>query len=128
MFNVMGVIKFLIKLVWELPSNLLALILIPFLGVDKFDFDWKNGIVIVTMSYAGAMTLGCFIFVRKEDWYLLEHEYGHIRQGWVLGPLYLLVIGLPSIIWCMIYKYTGKEYEWFYTEHWLMKKKEEKEE
>ena len=30
---------------------------------------------------------------------LLVHEYGHTIQSLVLGPLYLLVVGLPSIIW-----------------------------
>lgn len=116
----MGVLKFIIKLIWELPSNIVAILLFFFLGVDRFDFDSKKGIVIVTMSYQGGLTLGCFIFVSKESYHLIQHEMGHIRQGWVTGPLYLLVIGLPSLVWCCIYKYTGKTYDWFYTERWLM--------
>ena len=30
---------------------------------------------------------------------LLVHEYGHTVQSLILGPLYLLVIGLPSLVW-----------------------------
>ena len=30
---------------------------------------------------------------------LLVHEYGHTIQSLVLGPLYLPIIGLPSVIW-----------------------------
>ena len=30
---------------------------------------------------------------------LLVHEYGHTVQSLILGPLYLPVIGLPSVIW-----------------------------
>lgn len=112
--------KFLIKLIWELPSNLLALLLFFFLGVDKFKFDWKNGVFDVTMSYRGGLTLGCFIFTAKEDKNLLPHEYGHVKQGWICGPLYLIIIGLPSLIWCCVYRLTNKPYEWFYTEKWLM--------
>lgn len=112
--------KFILKFLWELPSNLLAVLLFFFLGVDKFEYDKERDIVIVTMGPAGGLTLGCFIFIGDKDRNLLPHEYGHIRQGWMLGPLYLLVIGLPSLIWCLVYKSTGKPYEWFYTEKWLM--------
>ena len=119
----MGVLKFIIKLFWELPSNILAILLLFFLGVDKMEFDWKNGVYIAEMSYRGGLTLGCVIFIHEKDRNVLPHEYGHIRQGWVLGPLYLLVIGLPSLIWAMIHKYTRKKYEWFYTEHWLFNDK-----
>ena len=112
--------KFIIKLFWELPSNLVAVLLFFFFGVDRFTFNKEKGIYIVEMSYQGGLTLGCFIFVSKECYHLLPHEYGHVRQGWVTGPLYLLTIGIPSLIWCMIYKMTGKPYDWFYTERWLM--------
>ena len=116
----MYIIKFIVKFLWELPSNLLAVLLFFFLGVDGFEFDKQRGIVVVTMSYQGGLTLGCFIFVSKESRHVLPHEYGHIRQGWVTGPLYLFIIGIPSLIWCLIYKSTGKPYDWFYTERWLM--------
>ena len=31
--------------------------------------------------------------------FLLEHEYGHTIQSLILGPMYLLLVGLPSLLW-----------------------------
>ena len=52
---------------------------------------------------------------------LLVHEYGHTIQSLVLGPLYLLVIGLPSLLWATLPKYQKKRmkglpYSAFWTE------------
>ncbi len=33
---------------------------------------------------------------------ILRHEYGHSIQSMIFGPLYLLLIGLPSIMWCRV--------------------------
>ena len=30
---------------------------------------------------------------------LLVHEYGHTIQSLILGPLYLIIMGIPSTIW-----------------------------
>ena len=53
------------------------------------------------------------------------HEYGHSIQSKILGPLYLLVIGLPSIIWAGLFeKYRNKHkisYYSFFTEKWANK-------
>lgn len=55
-----------------------------------------------------------------------KHEaLGHGTQSRILGPLYLLVIGLPSIIWAWMYgaviPYTKNGYYRFYTEKWADK-------
>lgn len=55
---------------------------------------------------------------------LLVHEYGHTVQSLILGPLYLLVIGLPSVIWLRTPRLSrrrrdaGSSYYAFYTERW----------
>lgn len=113
--------KFLIKLIWELPSNVVGFILMFFLGVDKIKFNKDKGILELTMSPDGGITVGVFVFVgydNSEE--TIKHELGHVRQGWICGPLYLIVIGIPSFIWCCIYRRLGKSYDWFYTEKWLM--------
>ena len=33
---------------------------------------------------------------------ILRHEYGHSVQSMIFGPLYLLMVGLPSILWCRV--------------------------
>lgn len=99
------------------------LILKPFTIKREEYFDSK-------ISYIrwnnGAVSLGMFIFMFGEYWIGDEetkaHEYGHSIQSKILGPLYLLVIGLPSIIWAaFIYRFTKKSYFWFYTEAWANK-------
>jgi len=76
-----------------------------------------------------AITMGKFIFVfnDRSDFHLSEdylhdlllHEYGHTLQSAALGPLYLVVIGVPSFIWSQIPEAKrGKDYFSFYTETW----------
>jgi hypothetical protein len=52
----------------------------------------------------------------------VRHEYGHQVQSKIFGPIYLLVIGLPSIIWAGMYgviiKPTHNGYYKFFTEKW----------
>ncbi len=53
----------------------------------------------------GGISLGCFIFINAKREVntinkTIVHEYGHTIQSALLGPLYFLVIGLPSFIWC----------------------------
>jgi len=70
-----------------------------------------------------------FIFVnatRGDKWFtsVKSHEYGHTIQSLILGPLYLLIIGIPSMIWCNNPKYIklreekGISYYDFYPEKW----------
>ena len=55
---------------------------------------------------------------------LLVHEYGHTIQSLMLGPLYLVVIGLPSALWLNTPSFVRKRrqgrtsYYAFYTERW----------
>ena len=55
---------------------------------------------------------------------LLVHEYGHTIQSLILGPLYLILIGIPSTLWGFLpslhqkRKREGLSYFSFYTEKW----------
>ena len=84
-----------------------------------------NGAVVTRWSIRGSVSLGEFIFLSdKADDTILAHEYGHTMQSLILGPLYLLVIGLPSIVCAgfpVFVKYRKKKnysYYRFYTERW----------
>ena len=85
-----------------------------------------------------SMGLGMFIFMGESfplkglpdggtgayEEHVLSHEYGHTVQSVILGPLFLPVIGLPSIVWCNFppaakrWKSGKKDYESFYPERW----------
>ena len=85
-------------------------------------------------------TWGMFVFVTKEPYFynklkdgytkdelsrrLLVHEYGHTIQSLILGPLYLIVIGIPSTLWGFLPNLHKKRkddqisYFSFFTEGW----------
>ena len=67
-------------------------------GVDS---RYKQATVIPCVMQ-GAITLGNYVFVGLNSEYRLtvKHELGHTIQSKILGPLYLIVIGIPSIIYC----------------------------
>ena len=89
----------------------------------------KNGWVtaVFVPGNWGAVSLGPTVFLGEfgdedEVRRILAHEAGHSRQSLVLGPLYLLVIGLPSLVWASWHLRWGQErgvaYGKFYTEAW----------
>lgn len=124
---IMKYIRNLILFIWQLPQHLLAILYIGYLvmmckdlGVDS---RYKQAIVIPCVM-RGAITLGCYIFVGLNSEYrkTVKHELGHTIQSKILGPLYLIVIGIPSITYCglrMIFpSLRKKNYYDFYTEKW----------
>ena len=99
-----------------------------------------HGAIITEWKYKSSVSLGLFIFVTKEpnfywkfrDKYTMEevkerllvHEYGHAIQSLILGPLYMLIISLPSGLWAglpPLYRMRHRRqlsYYWFYPECW----------
>lgn len=97
-----------------------------------------HGAIITEWSADSSVSLGLFVFVaREEPWFekfkgqmeseeiysrLLVHEYGHTIQSLILGPLYLIVIGIPSTIWAFLFDKKRKEeqipYGAFFAEKW----------
>lgn len=62
----------------------------------------------MTVCNVGGLGLGMFIFVKnkpedKRFLPLLAHEYGHIVQSMICGPLFLPLVGLPSLLWSKRY-------------------------
>lgn len=124
---IMNYIRNLILFIWQLPQHLLAILYIGYLvmmckdlGVDS---RYKQAIVIPCVM-RGAVTLGCYIFVGLNSEYrkTVKHELGHTIQSKMLGPLYLIVIGIPSITYCGLRRIfpslRKKNYYDFYTEKW----------
>lgn len=119
-------IEFL-KFLWQLPQVVLALIYYIYLeqkGEVLRSYLLQGAIVIVRESCYGSITLGNFMFLspRVSD-RTIKHEWGHTRQSLILGPLYLIIIGIPSIVWAATHRSVAPEkpYDWFYTESWANK-------
>lgn len=109
---------------WQILQNLAGLIYLPFAGVS-FKEKIVDIFVFETESTNGSVSLGNLVFISKHTRNYektLKHELGHTIQSKYLGPLYLLVIGLPSILWVAVRRMSRtlrkKDYYSFYTEAW----------
>lgn len=127
------------QILWGFPQTLLgAVIFLGTMGSPRFVFHGSIGTV---WKFKSSVSLGLFIFVAKDprtprsdsfiqnrvatagaDPRLVVHEYGHCIQSLIFGPLYLLVIGIPSFLWSQVPAMrrrrarTGKSYYSLYTE------------
>ena len=102
---IMKYIRNLILFIWQLPQHIVAIIYFGYLvmmckdlGIDS---RYKQATVIPCVM-RGAVTLGNYVFVGLNSEYrkTVKHELGHTIQSKILGPLYLIVIGIPSITYC----------------------------
>ena len=105
----------LIQWTWGLPQTLAGAGLYIAHRKDRH-FDY-NGARATAWDRDTGISLGKFIFVPESkdvsissgdkemarddsrDGFLLRHEYGHTLQSLMLGPFYLLLVGLPSMMW-----------------------------
>ena len=71
-------------------------------------------------DFMGGVSLGRYVFTNMQDgWISYDHEFGHSIQSLILGPLYLIIIGIPSsLLAANISDAMNKRYYWFYTEKW----------
>lgn len=124
---IMKYIRNLILFIWQLPQHLLAILYIGYLVMMSKDLGidsrYKQATVIPCIM-RGAVTLGNYVFVGLNSEYrkTVKHELGHTIQSKILGPLYLIVIGIPSITYCGLRRIfpslRKKNYYDFYTEKW----------
>lgn len=119
--------KFLLDWVWQLPQNLLGLAYKAIIKNDIIvEVNEGNPYRVFLKKSNGGVTLGKYIFLYHNYRNLefdIAHETGHYKQSKMLGPLYLIIIGIPSILWAALNDYIApnKSYYWFYTEKWANK-------
>lgn len=103
---------------WQLPQHLLGLLLILLYRAKK-----KGEYYSAKRFFNSGISLGRYIILQEDCAYsdTIKHETGHSIQSKYFGPLYLLVVGLPSIarnIWDRIghkkWDY-NKRYRWYYS-------------
>lgn len=113
--------------IWQLPQNLIGFLYKNIITVSNNVSDNKD-YKIFFKNTRGSVSLGKYIFIYANTSNLdrtIKHEVGHYKQSCLLGPLYLLVIGIPSFIWAALHSYIPyfKRYSYydFYTEKWANK-------
>lgn len=102
----------ILQCTWGLIQTLVGLVVFLF-NIRRRHFCYHGAIVTVWSSLS-SVSLGLFLFVsgaEKQvrrgkdklndvpDSETVVHEYGHTIQSLIFGPAYLLVVGLPSLIW-----------------------------
>lgn len=111
---------FILNWVWQLPQNLCGLVY-KYISKNNRKERIENtainklGIEAYVKTSPGSVSLGKYIFISersKKDRNTIYHECGHCKQSRILGPLYLIVIGIPSITWATLHSYIS--YFWKY--------------
>lgn len=118
----MKTIKNILLYVWQLPQNLLGLILVVcFKAVPAYKVRGCG--VYISERFTGGISLGRYVILKKSTPISIKHELGHCKQSKILGWVYLIVVGLPSFFhawqhgnWCH-----DENYYHFWTERWADK-------
>ena len=125
----------IVQWTWGIIQNALGFLL--FLCVlRKRHYRFRTSIV-TEWKFPYSASYGMFVFLNREDASLdnktvlpkweydtLVHEYGHCIQSILLGPLFLPVIAIPSVIWATmpfferLRRRKGLSYYWLYCEKW----------
>lgn len=134
----LNIIKEIALWIWQLPQNIGGIITLAIMGYEKVLTAENGNKVYFSNRMSGGISLGKYSIISKyyvrsfmTDNAILNldvtrHEaIGHGTQSRLLGPLYLPVIGLQSIIWAGLYgsviPYTKNGYYKFWTEKWADK-------
>ena len=114
---------------WGLPQNLVGGALYLYYRLKGCShFSYQGARVVIWTQKSGSMSMGHFLFMHP-NWKpynhrLLSHEYGHTIQSLILGPMYLPLVGVPSIIWAGLPAFermrerTHRSYYSVYPENW----------
>lgn len=117
---------FILLFIWQLPQNFIAVLMLPFLGKLELIACRNYAFCFIGEKMQGGISLGSFVYVSKslsKRETSIAHELdGHTVDSKRFGPLYLFIIGIPSISWAG-FRNTKKHpnYYEFYTEKWANK-------
>ncbi len=131
---------------WELPQTLLGALVFTYVRALDRAASTVNGplatLVTHTVRIRGGISLGMFIVT--SDYHRMfrtvpagvqqrldAHELGHVKQSLMLGPLYLPLVGLPSVSRAALLRFSRRcggafsarwgHTRWYYSgypEHW----------
>ena len=120
------ILFYLLQFTWGLTVNLAGLLVFLFCRSRFHSKKFCNTIVTCLPGNRGGLSLGIFIFLSvcdtREVDRICAHEYGHTIQCLLLGPLYWIVVAIPSVIWYLFFagyrKKRGIPYDTLFCERW----------
>jgi len=87
---------------WGFPQSLVGLI-VYLANRNKPHGEYHN-CVVTWWDHPGSLGVGMYLFISKRhygaDSQIMVHEFGHSVQSAILGPLFLIIMGIPSFLWC----------------------------
>ncbi len=134
----MKILYIIIQFTWGILQNISGGIMF-LMNINSRHYSY-HGAVVTVWKLKSSMSVGMFVFITDEPFFceklsneytreelsarLLVHEYGHTIQSLILGPLYLIVMGIPSTLWGFLTSLNKKRceqkisYFTFFTERW----------
>jgi hypothetical protein len=104
--------------IWQAPQHLVALALwkiFTLLGKVVCVTEMQDKVFICVNILMG-LSLGKYIFVcERYSETVWKHEQGHSVQSYLMGPLYLIIVGLPSVTRNIYDRITHKGAAWYYS-------------
>lgn len=113
MINFRTMLYIIIQSTWGIIQTLLGFILY-LINIKKKHWIY-HGAIVTEINQHSSISLGMFVFITNDPMKdkrtknkipdnelstrLLVHEYGHTIQSIIFGPLYLIVMGIPSTLW-----------------------------
>lgn len=103
----MGDIVKVLLWLWQAPQNIVASIVVFIYGAKKVrsGFDNINVFEVPSATSWMGVSLGNNIIYNQSynsaphlKSLILNHEFGHCKQSVIFGPLYLFIIGIPSVL------------------------------
>ena len=112
--------------IWQLPQHIIAYIIMLVKHKSIKSVTNDDGILyyLVDNLFNSGISLGNYIFLDSDGYYnytTVKHEHGHQIQSLILGPLYLIVIGLPSITGNIINRITRMYFRKYYDPNFYYK-------
>ena len=90
------VLLFILLFIWQLPQNIVALVMLPFLGKLEFISYKKFCFAFKASNMSGGISLGTFAFLSpysaKKVATVMHEQEGHTVDSKIWGPLYLFVM------------------------------------
>ena len=92
-----GMITKVLLWIWQFPQMIAGRVMILILKAEKREtegyiwYQFKN-------DFLSGVSLGSTTLLKRECLTTIKHEYGHYTWSKYLGILYLVVIGIPSVI------------------------------
>lgn len=124
----MRILGMLFLFLWQLPQNIIgATCSIRYAFHDTY-LSKKGKPIFVYFKpwYKSAISLGDTIIMDTKYhtasvqvlYNSVHHEYGHQIQSKILGPLYLILIGLPSLIGNLVFRSFNIPKKYYYKLPW----------